>query len=189
MLDEELGFHPMHERVKSGELQSYRGWDGEFGPFYERVGARRYVNFVAIEKSDYVSHALAGRIKVSLTADVQSSDILERKDALEQCWTILKAPFPTRDQYKPVCLVIFRKINDWQEFGGHKQLEGGGFLLEFAELKEKARDRKTTPEIPRVRREVRKSHICQVGSNGVAYKNGNEKLKFHPNSDPSALIS
>ena len=60
MLDEELGFHPNHERVKSGEVKSFRGWDGEFGPFFEKVGAKLHVNYVPIERSDYVSHA-AGR--------------------------------------------------------------------------------------------------------------------------------
>ena len=59
MLDEELGFHPKHERVKSNQVQSYTGWDGEYGPFFQKVRNKLHVNYVAIERSDYVVHSLA----------------------------------------------------------------------------------------------------------------------------------
>lgn len=173
MLDEELGFHPGHERVKSGELSSYRGWDGEFGPFFEKVGNKNHVNFVAIERSDYVSHALAGRIRVSLTAEVQSEDLIARNQAIEKCQAILVVP-----SNATVCLVVVRKVADWSVFGrGVPQLLGGGFLMEFAEL---TGSRKPTSEVHRVRREVKKRHVCQVGTNGVAYKNGTAAFVFIP---------
>lgn len=171
MLDEELGLHPAHERVKSGELNSYRGWDGEFGPFFEKVGTKLHVNYVAIERSDYVSQALAGRIRVSLTAEVQSEDLIARHQALNACTSVLKLGANTG-----VCLVVVRKINDWETLNpGHAKLTGGGFLLEFAEL---TGNRKSTAEINRVRKLVKKRHICQLGSNGVAYKNGTAAFEF-----------
>ncbi len=173
MLDEELGFHPNHERVKSGELNSYRGWDGEFGPFFEKVGTKLHVNHVAIERSDYVSQALAGRIRVSLTAEVQSEDLIARHQALNACKSVLQLGTNTG-----VCLVVVRKITDWATFGrGRPELIGGGFLLEFAEL---TGNRKSTTEINRVRKDVRKRHICQFGSNGIAYKNGGAAFTFIP---------
>ena len=173
MLDEELGFHPNHERVRSGNVVSYRGWDGEFGPFIERVGAKLHVNYVAIERSDYVSHALAGRIRVSLTAEVQSEDLIARHQALLKCQAALAVQSLTN-----VCLVVVRKIDDWATFGaGVPQLTGAGFLMEFAEL---TGARKTTTELDRVRREIRKRHVCQVGSNGLAYKNGTAAFVFIP---------
>lgn len=173
MLDEELGFHPNHERVRSGNVVSYRGWDGEYGPFIERVGTKLHVNYVAIERSDYVSHALAGRIRVSLTAEVQSEDLIARHQALLKCHAALAVPSLTN-----VCLVVVRKIDDWATFGaGMPQLAGGGFLMEFAEL---TGARKTTAELDRVRREIRKRHVCQVGSNGLAYKNGTAAFVFIP---------
>lgn len=172
MLDEELGFHPNHERVKSGELSSYLGWDGECGPFFEKVSSKLHVNFVAIERSDYVSHALAGRIRVSLTAEVQSEDLIARNEALEACQRI-----PAVGSLSEDCLVVFRKVDDWAAFGrGRPELNGGGFLLEFAELRG---SRKPTSEVARVRKEVRKRHTCQVGSNGIAYKNGGAPFTFH----------
>ena len=171
MLDEELGFHPKHEQVQAGEVRSYTGWDGEFGPFFESVGRKSYVNFVDIERSDYVSHALAGRIRVSLTAEVQSEDLIARNQALEASErTLGKQP-------GQVCLVVFRKIDKWADFSSrHPDLVGGGFLLEFAEL---TGNKKPTTDVVRVRKEVKKRHICQVGSNGIAYKNGAKKLKFN----------
>lgn len=173
LLDEEMGFHPSHERVKSGELQSYSGWDGEFGPFFEKVGSKLHVNYVAIERSDYVSHALAGRIRVSLTAEVQSEDLIARHQALNACENVLELASDDN-----VCLVVVRKVDDWAMFGrGVAQLNGSGFLLEFAELKG---DRKSTRELARVRKQVQKRHICQFGTNGIAYKNGSAKYVFHP---------
>jgi hypothetical protein len=172
MLDEELGFHLKHERAQSNEVQSYRGWDGEFGPFLEKVGQKFHVNYVNIERSDYVVHALAGRIRVSLTAKVQSKDLIERHQALEASEKAIGI------SSRSACLFVFRKIDDWQSFGrGSPQLTGGGYLLEFAELKG---NRKTTSQIERVRREVKKRHICQVGENGVAYKNGGAAFTFVP---------
>jgi hypothetical protein len=173
MLDEELGFHPNHERVKSGAINSYRGWDGEFGPFFEDFGGKLHVNYAAIERSDYVSQALAGRIRVSLTAAVQSEDLIARHQALNACLAI-----PTLENASDICLVSLRKINDWAAFGrGRPELAGGGFLLEFAEV---TGARKSTTELNRVRKEVEKRHICQVGTNGVAHKNDGAAFVFHP---------
>lgn len=171
MLDEELGFHPNHDRVKSGELSSYLGWDGECGPFFEEENGKPHVNFVAIERSDYVSHALAGRIRVSLTAEVQSEDLIDRNQALEACERILIV-----GSNSEVCLVVFRKVGDWATSDrGRPELNGGGFLLEFAELKG---NRRMTSEIERVRKEVKRRHVCHVGSNGIAYKNGGAHFTF-----------
>src|SRR5207248_7263575 len=43
LLDGELGYHPNHPRVQSGEVASQRGWDGEFGPFFEQAGGQSAV--------------------------------------------------------------------------------------------------------------------------------------------------
>ena len=48
------------------------------------------MNHVAIERSDYVSQALAGRIRVSLTAEVQSEDLIARHQALNACESVLQ---------------------------------------------------------------------------------------------------
>ena len=170
MLDEELGFHPKHERVVSGAVTSFRGWDGEFGPFFEKVGANTFVNFVKIERSDYVTNALAGFIRVSLTAEVQSEELIARHLALRQCENVLNG--------KVVCLVVVRKIANWATAGrGVPQLVGAGYLMEFAEMTGALA---TTTELSRVRRRVSRKHIFQLGSNGLAYKNGGAGFVFNP---------
>lgn len=173
MLDEELGFHPNHERVQNNEVTSYRGWDGEFGPFFERVSNKLHVNYVAIERSDYIVQSLKGRVRVSLTSEVQSQDLINRHQALRKTESVLDTPSGAI-----VCLVIFRQIENWTVFGsGDPQLLGQGFLFEFAELRG---NRKATSEKVRVRKEVAKRHICQFGSNGIAYKQGNAAFTFIP---------
>ena len=47
--------------------------------------------------------------------------------------------------------------------------------MEFAELTGALA---TTTELSRVRRKVSKKHICQVGANGLAYKNGSAAFVF-----------
>ncbi len=75
-----------------------------------------------------------------------------------------------------LCLVEVRRIADWPAFGpGAAQLRGDGYLMVFAEL---VGNRQATAEIHRVRRQVRKVHTCQVGSNGVAYQNGSAAFVF-----------
>lgn len=173
MLDEELGFHPAHERVINNNIKSYRGWDGEYGPFFETIDSKRYVNYVAIERSDYVAHALAGRIRIDLTVNVQSEELINRNLALSACEALFAPGVNTT-----LSLVTFRKIADWSaDTSAHKKLTGAGYLLEFAEL---TGNRKTTTELDRVRKQVKKIHICQYGENGIAYKNGNAAFSFHP---------
>lgn len=174
MLDNELGFHPKHSRVMSGEVKSFRGWDGEFGPFFEKDGVKQYVNYVAIERSDYVANALQGQIRVSLTAEVQSKELIARHQALNGCMSVLR-----RSVNNPqLCLVVVQKVSDWATFGrGSSELQGSGYLLEFAELKE---TEIKLPDVRRVRHEVLLHHVCQFGINGIAYKRGDGPFKFIP---------
>ena len=81
MLDQELGLHPNHDLVSSGANTSFRGWDGEFGPFFESVSGQLHVNYATIKRSDYVSHALASRIQLALTAEIQSEELIRRNQA------------------------------------------------------------------------------------------------------------
>ena len=153
----------MHERVRNGAVQAYRGWDGEYGPFYEEINGDLFVNYADIRRSDYVSHALSGRIRVSLTADVQSEDLINRNNALERCEGI------PRLELQNACLVVFRLVADWSTFSGeHVSLQGSGFLLDFALLPVGIPD--PTSDMFRVRKKVHKRVVCQVSGSGIAYK-------------------
>lgn len=172
MLDEELGFHPAHPRVAAGDVEPYRGWDGEYGPFYEDA-THSYVNYVDIARSDYVAHALAGRIRVDLTAETQSEELIARHQALEACEGIL----PVTGS-RGACLVSFRKVDDWPAFGGGSpELRGGGYVLDFARL---TGEPEPGGSIDRVRRRVESRHVCHVADNGIAIDDDGAGFVFHP---------
>jgi hypothetical protein len=48
------GNHPDHPLVKEGKVQSKPGWDGEYGPFFEKLRDKEYVNSASLDRSDYV---------------------------------------------------------------------------------------------------------------------------------------
>ena len=173
MLDDELGLHPNHDRVRSGGAASFRGWDGEFGPFFEKVNTKVHVNFANFERSDYVSNALAGTIRVSLTANVQSEDLLARSQALKACQRMFQSFSVTAD-----CLVVAVRVNNWAVAGrGLPQLTGAGFLYEFAKFSGPV---KPTGDVNRLRRPVAERYTCQIGSNGIAFKKGSLAFQFFP---------
>lgn len=174
MLDDELGLHPNHDRVRIGGAGSFRGWDGEFGPFFEKVSSRVHVNFANFARSDYVSNALAGTIRVSLTANVQSEDLLARAQALQACQRM----FQSFSNVSADCLVVAVRVADWATAGrGVPQLTGAGFLYEFAKFSGPV---KQTNDVNRLRRPVAERYICQIGSNGIAFKNGAQAFQFVP---------
>ena len=171
MLDEELGFHPGHPRVKSGEQQAYRGWDGEFGPYFERLAAGEFVNHASIERSDYVKNALEGRFRVDLTASVQSEDLIDRFRALKTCLGLIEV------QEENVCLVEVRKVPAWSTFpAAPGQLQGGGYLMVFAEVDAP----EATGDLTRLRSRVLRRHTFQLAANGTAYQRGTGQPVLHP---------
>ena len=173
MLDDELGFHPNHERVRSGVVTSYRGWDGEFGPFFEKVSGTLNVNFASIERSDYVTNTLNKQIRVSLTANVQSEDLIARRLALNACLRILGGP------NEPSCLVVVRKVDDWSVAGAAMpQVIGSGFLFEFANFD--GGPRPVAADLTRKRAKVSERLTFQICDAGVAVKRGSAAFRFIP---------
>ena len=130
LLDEELGFHPEDPRVKTGEVSSHRGWDGEFGPFFRMDGL---VNFCTLDRSDYTQNAAKGQIRPLLLADLDTREILRRMDALRFC--IQKIPPPTDTVASTnLWLVAARQVLDWT--GRDERLSlalaGAGYEFTFA---------------------------------------------------------
>jgi hypothetical protein len=83
LLDEELGFHPDDPRVAQRELRSERGWDGEYGPFF--LKGRTQVNFASVDRSDYVQNTVRGFVRPGILAELDTSEILRRMEALRFC--------------------------------------------------------------------------------------------------------
>ncbi len=180
MLDDELGLHPDHERVRAGEAP-YRGWDGEYGPFFATLKGMLVVNFASMERSDYVTNALQKQIRVSLTADVQSEDLIDRRNALNACLRALKS----LNVDDPDCLVVVQAIDDWSTAGaGSTEVDGPGFLLEFVNF-ERVSDQILPAEfVPtELTRKTRKvanegRMTCQACAAGVAIRIGSGVFQF-----------
>ena len=81
MLDEELGFHPDSPR---GGPDAKPGWDGEFGPFFQKRDGAAGVNSADIRRSDYVYNA-AQRTFGSRVFDLSSEELIRRMEALRVC--------------------------------------------------------------------------------------------------------
>lgn len=132
LLDTELGLHPQHPAVATGAVSS-RGWDGEFGPFFETIGGARVINHADIARSDYVSNALAGTIHTAGLEKVNAQEMIARMETLRAC--IRRLP-PTRDSVSNsrLFLVHVEKISDWTVRRDRlaPQLSGPGYLFVFA---------------------------------------------------------
>ena len=170
MIDEELGFHPAHPKVLDGSVSSFRGWDGEYGPFFQKVSNNTFVNYVAINRSDYIRNSLKGKLTVALTAEIQSQDLIHRHRALRRCESVMNS--------NRFSLVSFRVVPNWRvHLQTSTSLEGGGFLFEFAELTGVERP---TAELERVQKRVVRKHICRYAENAVHYKKGATAFQSFP---------
>lgn len=131
MLDEELGFHPDDPRVRRGEVVSVPGWDGEHGPFLFDENGQEMLNFVNLERSDYVSNALAGNIHPGRLAMVTSEELILRMEAFRFC--IFNIP-PNNDTIVGSDLVLAsaEKITDWStSVHGDPRLARDGYRFVF----------------------------------------------------------
>ncbi|HLL77303.1 MAG TPA: hypothetical protein VK421_18765 [Pyrinomonadaceae bacterium] len=162
MLDEELGYHPDHPKVLAGEARSARGWDGEFGPFFETVNGELFVNYVSRDRSDYVSNTLAGLIRVAPLAAVDAPELIRRMEALRACVRVLP---PSGDAVSTTSLYLAtaEAVGDWTARGdrGDSALAGPGYLFVFAQLEDRRRER-LTDDARRLRLRVLNTLTCQV---------------------------
>jgi hypothetical protein len=163
MLDHELGYHPHHPLVLASLVASSRGWDGEFGPFFEQ--ANGFVNYADRQRSDYVSNALAGLVQVSLFSRVSSDELIGRMEALRAC--IRKLPVtPHVVSHSDLLLVSAERVDDWRARPdrGDVRLEGAGLLYVFARMP--TGQELPTPDVRRLRAPVASTYTCQVSVAG-----------------------
>ena len=131
LLDEELGFHPDDPRVAQREVRSERGWDGEYGPFF--LKGRTRVNFASVDRSDYVQNTVRGLVRPGILAELDTSEILRRMEALRFCIQHLP-PWNDTVAGTSLWLVSARAVADWAVHPDRRsdQLEGSGYLFVFA---------------------------------------------------------
>ena len=175
MLDQELGYHPNHPKVRSGEVESVSGWDGEFGPFFEQVNGLQ-VNFANPNRSDYVSNSLAGLIRVNPLAMVDSIELIERMEALRLCIRTLP---PNNDivSSTELLLVVAEKVNDWSNRSDRadSSMTGPGYLYEFADVERRTRP---TRDVRRNRYRVLRRFTCQITQQGLFWQQNQDPFTF-----------
>ena len=132
LLDEELGFHPRHPRVLAGQAVSTPGWDGEFGPFFTANGKK--VNFAALERSDYTTRALQGKLGIGLLGRIDAVEQLARMDVFRECADRIRGNTAMKDF--AILLVTAEKVADWSQRPDRfqKTLTGPGYLYVFADI-------------------------------------------------------
>lgn len=149
MLDSELGLHPLHP---SANASSKQGWDGEYGPFFESTAAGLVINHANVERSDYVSNALANKIHFAGLNEVSTAELLLRMEGLRACI----AHLPPQSDNVPssrLILVQAERVGNWSGRPDRLDttLNGEGLLFVFALP---GRSLTMTAELTRVRRSI-----------------------------------
>ncbi|MBE9192894.1 hypothetical protein IQ230_21565 [Gloeocapsopsis crepidinum LEGE 06123] len=173
LLDSELGYYPQHPRVKAAEVTSQKGWDGEYGPFFEDFDGL-FVNFANKDRSDYISNALAGQIRVSGLAQVDSRELIQRMEALHFCIRVL----PPNDTVSTTQLILVcaEKIADWSSRSDRAQstLQGSGYLYVFATVQG---SEQLTRDVRRKRLRVRNRFTCQITQDTLCWQQDDSEFR------------
>jgi len=168
LLDDELGYHSDHPRVRARKAKTSFGWDGEQGPFFERHGRWLHVNAADIGRSDYVSNALKRRIDIRKTSHVSAEELIRRMDALRRCIEVLP---PKKDWVSntKLWLVSAEKIRNWESEAprGDKSLSGSGYVYVFAKFNPASIE---TTDVTRLRYQVQKKFECQISEEFVVFR-------------------
>jgi hypothetical protein len=168
LLDGELGYHADHPLVKAGRVASRRGWDGEYGPFFEDRNGQTQVNYASLDRSDYVSNSLAGHLNVRTTAGIDAPELIRRMDALRRC---IKALPPSGDRVSStkLWLISAEGVADWTDpERADAALEGRGFVYTFALVPED--DPSPGGDLTRLRLPVTTRFECQISDAAVYFR-------------------
>ena len=168
MLDREIGYHRDHPRVKAGKVASAPGWDGEFGPFLEMEGGKEVVNYANIDRSDYVSNALRNDITIRLTAGVESTELVQRMEALRRC---IKALPPPNDRVSrtQLWLVTAEPVADWatDPSRASPKLNSAGYVYSFVTVRGAGQP---TDDERRLRVPVEQKFDCQTSPSALFWR-------------------
>ena len=175
LLDEELGYHRDHPLVKERKVKSSLGWDGEQGPFFEKIGRQWLVNVADLGRSDYVSNALANKIDIRRTASVTAKELIRRMDALRRCIEVLP---PRNDwvSHTSLWLVTAFAVKNWsdQQDRAASSLAGAGYVYVFVDYDDTPR---RTGDLSRIRYLVTNRFECQISDDIIAFRRNEGRWK------------
>jgi len=168
-MDGELGYHPDHPRVRAGHVVSRRGWDGEYGPFFEPVAGAEHVNYASLDRSDYVSNALRGDIDVRLTSSIDSEQLIMRMDALRRCIAALP-PGTDRVANTKLWLVSAEPVVAWEREATRADaaLAGPGFVYVFVRVGDD--EDAEGGDVTRRRVALQRRFDCQISTKALRFR-------------------
>jgi hypothetical protein len=186
LLDHEIGICGDGPAGKSNESW---GWDGEQGPYLEKVAGKWKVNFTDLGRADAVNNALDGKIDMSQLRKLTSTELIKRMDCLKMCIQALPQK-NFREEYKGkitgytyLWLLSAEKVNWGKEdanalnipadlVGGNKdwiikkenaKVNGEGYLYVFGNSAPDTNPIKDwAPDLKRRRLDCRQIFVCQV---------------------------
>ena len=82
MTDFELGIHP--KMATQLGMESNIGWDGEYGPFFEKINSEDYVNYCDIARSDYTYSFWRGKASFNSMDSITSKELIQRMMSLKK---------------------------------------------------------------------------------------------------------
>jgi hypothetical protein len=103
-------------------------WDGEQGPFLAPDG--EHVDFADIERSDYVSNVLDGRVAFDRLAEIDAEQMIFRMDCLRRA--VAEADDGSTPARTSLLLVSLEPIAEWSAVLPNAFLSGPGFRFVFA---------------------------------------------------------
>lgn len=159
LMDNELGYHPDHPLVKAGKVQSNPGWDGEYGPFFETMRGKEFVNSASLDRSDYVSNSLRGAFDIRLISWIEAPEMIRRMQALRACIAALP---PANDRVSDTDLwLVSAEAVDWASAASRANpaLAGPGFRYVFVRASE---TEEPTEDVRRRRTRVERKFDCEI---------------------------
>jgi hypothetical protein len=168
LMDNELGYHPDHPLVKEGKVQSKPGWDGEYGPFFEKLRDKEYVNSASLDRSDYVSNGLRNAFNSRLISWIDATELIRRMQALRACIAALP-PANDRVSDTDLWLITAEAIADWavEDSRANAALVGPGFNWVFVLT---SGSEKLAKDVRRRRARIAKKFDCQISDTTLFWR-------------------
>lgn len=196
LMDDEIGYHQKSPYVVDFDNKASFGWDGEQGPFIQKIKqepGKCFVNFTDIARADYVANCLDPKIgfDMSKLRMLESSEVLSRMDALRYCVRTIdrKILQSKKVQYTKYWLVNAVAVSDWKNFDadcipmslvgndnnwlrGGEKLNKEGYLYIFALINngKESIDRFDDDYSKRRIQEVKELCVCKIEKKNLCRK-------------------
>ncbi|MEO7310965.1 MAG: hypothetical protein ABIX01_11255 [Chitinophagaceae bacterium] len=192
LLDDEIGIYAIST---SGGEPSY-GWDGEQGPYLEKMKGKWMVNFTDLARADVVQNTLDAALDMSKLRELTSKELINRMHCLRACVQKLpKKNFASKEKLAAMTgftyhwLVSAEKVNwgsedvkalglpenltggkDWITNKMNAKVNGPGYLFVFVDTAKDDLNHRDWADYKRRRLPIDTLWVCQVTATQVAWK-------------------